>query len=54
MNPMNCKNAKAENGGGDSVTFWYECALTGEPADLSICESCEHKKRIREETKDDR
>lgn len=27
----------------------YECALTGEAADLSICEGCKYRKRIKQE-----
>lgn len=43
MNLCNCKYAKPENGGGDSVTWWYVCKITGQTTDPENCAKCARK-----------
>lgn len=41
----NCKYAKIENGGGDSVTFWLTCKLKSAYTDKEQCEKCKEKQK---------
>lgn len=43
INQINCKYAKIENGGRDSVTFWIACKLKSVPTDSKQCEKCKEK-----------
>ncbi len=40
LKKCNCKYAKAENGGGDSVTFYIVCKLKAITTDKEHCQSC--------------
>lgn len=44
LKKCNCRCAKIENGGRDSVTFWIECKLEGIVTDIERCKKCKKKK----------
>lgn len=41
----NCKYAKIENGGRDSVTFWITCKLKSMTTDKEQCEKCKEQQK---------
>ena len=44
LKKCNCRYAKIENGGRDSVTFWIECKLEGIVTNVERCKKCKKKK----------
>lgn len=45
MNLCKCIYAKPENGGGDSVTWYYVCRLSKEATDPDKCSRCKHRRQ---------